>query len=78
MAVTSFRNRFGRWQTLCSFAADIGVSQNTAKKMRQRNSIASEHWASVAAAAKRRGYGEITLDLLQQSKAGDAAAEVAQ
>ena len=78
MTVTSFCGVIGRWQTLCAFAGDIGVSQNTAKKMRQRNSIAPEHWASVVAAAKQRDYRDITLDLLARLKAGEIAAEVAE
>ena len=78
MTFSSFRDRFGKSRTLCAFAGGIGVPQHTAKKIRQRNSIASEHWASVVAVAKRRGYGEITLDLLAGLKAGEIAAEVAE
>lgn len=52
------------WPNLSDFAEDIGVSANTAKKMRQRNSIPSDYWPSVVAGAKYRKIAGISTDLL--------------
>ncbi len=37
-----------------TFAADIGVKLNSARKMEQRASISDAYWEAVEAAAKRR------------------------
>ena len=49
--------------------ADIGVSENTAKLMRFRDSIASDYWASVVAHAKVRKIKGVSLELLARLKA---------
>ena len=48
------------WPKLRDFAEDIGVSENTAKAMRTRNSINSVYWREVVSGAERRGYSDVT------------------
>lgn len=57
------------WPHLSDFAGDIGVSVNTAKKMRQRNSIPSDYWPSVVVGAKARRIAGISTDLLASLRA---------
>jgi hypothetical protein len=52
------------WPHLSDFAADIGVSENTAKGMRQRNSIPADYWPSVVHGARKRKIVGVTTDLL--------------
>lgn len=49
---------------LAAFAADIGVSENTAKQMRTRKSVPSEYWDAWVVGAQKRGRHDITLQLL--------------
>lgn len=62
----SFRSVIAAWPSLAVFASDIGVAENTAKKMRQRDSIAPEYWSSAVTAADVRGVAGVTLELLAQ------------
>lgn len=52
------------WDRLSDFAGDIGVTENTAKMMRQRDSIPSDYWPTVVRAASKRKIAGITMDLL--------------
>jgi len=52
------------WPRLSDFAVDIGVPENTAKGMRQRNSIPSDYWPSVVNGARQRKIEGVTTDLL--------------
>lgn len=51
-----------------SFADDLGLKYSTAQVMRYRNSISSDHWAAVVAAARSRGFAGITMELLAALK----------
>jgi len=46
------------------FAADIGVPENTAKQMRKRNSVSSEHWHAWVRGAEARGRKDVTYERL--------------
>lgn len=52
------------WERLSDFAGDIGVTENTAKMMRQRDSIPADYWPTVVSAASRRKIAGITMELL--------------
>lgn len=52
------------WDRLADFAEDIGVTENTAKMMRQRDSIPAEYWPTVVTAADGRNIAGITVELL--------------
>lgn len=70
----NFSDVINRWPSLTAFAADIRVGYVTAQVMRYRNSIAPSHWLDVVRAAERRGYHDVTLDLLVHLKSGRKAA----
>lgn len=71
---TTHRDIVKLWPTVIEFADDIGVGVEAARKMVFRDSIADEHWAAVAAAAKRRklktaARESVTVELLAQIRA---------
>jgi hypothetical protein len=53
-----------KWPTLSDFADDLGVQYGTAKAMRRRSSIPSEHWLTVIAKAGDRDIDGISLEVL--------------
>lgn len=57
------------WPTLSDFADDLGVAYGTAKAMRRRGSIPSEHWIAVVAGARSRGIDGVSLEALAQAAA---------
>lgn len=62
--IGTFREIIGQWPTIAVFADDIGVKVGTAKLMRFRDSIHSDHWQAVVRAAKTRNIKGITPQLL--------------
>ena len=71
------------WASLADFAADIGVSTNTAKQMRTRKRIGAAHWPKVQEAAERRGIKggneeEITAALLSNLSSQEPAQDAAE
>ena len=66
----TFRDILNEWPTLADFAADVGVSENTAKQMRTRNSVNAKYWLAMIAAAPGRG-----IDLTFEQLAGCAVRE---
>ena len=58
-----------RWPSLADFAADAGVSFNTAKMMRYRASIHARHWPKIVAAAAKRGIKAVTYEALAKAHA---------
>ncbi len=53
-----------KWPSLSDFARDIGVGYGTAKAMRRRSSIPSEHWLALTMKADERGFSGVTLNAL--------------
>ena len=68
MSKTSFRSIIAKWPSLAEFARDLGVSENTAKQMRTRDSIGIEHWQNLLASAKRRKIRGVTVEVLARLK----------
>lgn len=54
----------GHWEKLTEFAADVGCGYEAARKMRDRESIAPEHWPNVIRASAARGISGITYEWL--------------
>lgn len=54
----------GKWGKLTEFAADVGCGYEAARKMRDRESIAPEHWPNVIRASKALGIAGITYEWL--------------
>lgn len=57
------------WPSLSDFASDIGVQYGTAKAMRRRGSIPSEHWLCMTAKAAERGISGVSLEALASAVA---------
>ncbi len=53
-----------RWPSQSDFSDDIGVLYNSVSVMKHRNSIAPRYWPALIAAAQRRGFSDVTLELL--------------
>jgi hypothetical protein len=64
IAPSSISDLISRWPTIGAFAAAVGCGYEAARKMRDRQSIAPEHWAAVVAAAKAKGLKGVSLDWL--------------
>ena len=61
-----------KWPTLADFAEDIGVSENTAKQMRTRNSINSRYWTALIEGAQIRSIPNIDYEALASPMAVSA------
>lgn len=61
----TFRQIISRWASLADFAADLGVSPNTAKAMRTRNSVAPEWWGLMLKGAEARGFPLTAQELIE-------------
>lgn len=57
---------------LRAFAADIQITDNTAKQMRRRDSIPANYWPRVAAKAASRGISGVSIDLLAELRSAKA------
>jgi hypothetical protein len=64
----SHKDIIDAWPSLGAFAGDAGVSSNTAKQMRTRNSIHSDHWTRIVAGAERRSIAGVTHEVLAATK----------
>jgi hypothetical protein len=62
--LTDFAAVVALWPSLSELAADLGIAYGVAKQWRRRNSIPADKWLALVAAAERRGFDGITLDLL--------------
>lgn len=49
------------WPNISQFAADIGVSYNTAKHIRRRGTIPAQYWNRAVAGAAARKIPGVTL-----------------
>lgn len=70
----SFSQLIGLWPSMSQLAADLAVPYGVVKQWRRRDSIPSEYWRALIAAAKQRGISGITADLLTELAARNGAA----
>lgn len=61
---TSTKDLINNWKTIREFSDDVGCGYEAARKMRDRNSIAPEHWNNVLMASKSKGLNWVTVDWL--------------
>lgn len=61
------RDIIDRWPSLKEFAADIGVTYNSANLMRHRSSINARYWDRVVEAAKARNLRGINHKILSST-----------
>jgi hypothetical protein len=73
----SIPDLISRWGKLTLFAADVGCGYEAARKMRDRASIAPEHWPSVIRASDEKGVPGITYEWLASRRVASAAAPAA-
>lgn len=73
-SMKTHRDIIEKWPTVGEFAADIGVSENTARAMKRRNSIRGIYWHDIVAAAKRRGFEGVTHETLACAATAKVAA----
>ena len=68
--LNSFREVIGLWPSLRALSEEPEVEANlvAVRKWQQRDGIPSEEWIGIAKAAQRRGFGEVTVELLAQIK----------
>jgi len=76
-APASISDLIAVWPTIVEFSADVGCGYEAARKMRDRNSIAPEHWPSVIAASERRGIPGVTFEWLAKQRISTAPEESA-
>ena len=74
---SSIPDLIAQWPTIGEFAADVGCGYEAARKMRDRRSIAPEHWGRVVAAAKAKNIPGISFEWLAAQRAKLAAGEAA-
>lgn len=72
---TSISDLISRWPTIVEFALSVGCGYEAARKMRERQSIAPEHWDQVIRACKQRRVRGVSYRWLsaQRAKTGRAA-----
>ena len=63
------------WPSISVFAEDLGIAYGTAKAMRRRGSVPSEHWIAMVDAARARALVEVSLDSLAAAVARTKVAE---
>ena len=71
----TYQDLIAIWPTVADFARDIGVGYQTARKMRDRNSVGSKYWKTVIQAACARGVYLTAEDLLRMSRTSRARRE---
>jgi len=70
----TFADIIGLWPTAETLASDIGDRGVTVRAWRNRNSIPSNRWGDVIAAAKIRGYADVTPELMVKIAASSRSA----
>lgn len=63
----TFRALIDRLGGVSAFAGKAGIGEHSAKKMRDRNSIAISHWPAIIMAARADGLILTTDDLVSMS-----------
>lgn len=61
---SSISDLIANWRTIGEFATDVGCGYEAARKMRDRESIAPEHWANVISASEAKGVTGVTYEWL--------------
>lgn len=70
---SSFVEVINRWPSMAELARDIESRQGVVNQWRNRNSIPAHAFPSIAAAATRRGYEGISVELFAEIAAKSAA-----
>lgn len=65
---TSISDLIDRWKTIGDFAHAIGCGYEAARQMRNRESIAPDHWASVVREAEKMEISGVTYEWLAEQR----------
>ena len=65
----TFADIIALWGKATQLARDIGETGLNVRAWRNRNSIPPEKWVDVVAAAKRRGFKGVTVELMARLRA---------
>lgn len=68
MAPSSISDLIAKWPAIGDFADAIGCGYEAARKMRDRESIAPDHWERVIAAAANKGIEGVTYEWLHRQR----------
>jgi len=63
-APATISDLISKWDKLTLFAADVGCGYEAARKMRDRESIAPEHWPNIIRASEAKGIPGVTYEWL--------------
>lgn len=74
---SSISDLIANWRTIAEFASEVGCGYEAARKMRDRESIAPEHWAKVIGASEAKGIAGVTYEWLARRRVPPAAGEAA-
>lgn len=74
---SSISDLISNWRTIAEFASDVGCGYEAARKMRDRESIAPEHWAKVISASETKGIAGVTYEWLARRRVPPATGEAA-
>lgn len=74
---SSISDLISNWHTIAEFAADVGCGYEAARKMRDRESIAPEHWAKVISVSEAKGIPGITYEWLALRRTTSASEDAA-
>lgn len=69
-AKPTFVDIIRRWPTMADLADDLDLPYERVKMWRVRNSIRAKYWPAIVDAAARRGYVDITTEVLTMAAAG--------
>lgn len=67
-SMKTHRDVIDRWPAHAAFAEDVGMPVATAESMYYRNSIGKHWFKAVVNAAKQKGFLNITMSFLEESK----------
>lgn len=69
---STFAEVVSMWPTAVDLAQDLGILEGTARAWRARNAIPPAYWQEIALAAEKRGFTDVTVELLAGIAARDA------
>ena len=70
MKFTDHRSIIDQWPSRAELAKDMGVSYDSTKKWRQRNSIPADYWLKIVRHAIKRDIRGVSFEILDDLKAG--------
>lgn len=70
----SFADIIDLWPTATELAAELGEKEGTVRQWKNRNSIPADRWPAIVGASARRGFRQVTYEILAAIAAAKKAA----